>query len=163
MSVFDTITALFQSIEEAVAFANRTEETYQRSVGASFTAFGADDVDAVARNIAGLYAADAAALGLVLNEFGSEGITEARYTTALERLASGKIGDTSWTIAELAANLAWRSGQAFRGLERLNRPINKSFAQLSLEERKSDRAKIQDGAQFILNRLQEGVTTSAAA
>lgn len=155
MNVFDTVTKLFQDLDATVEFANLTHATYQRAKGEPVTTFGADDQDAVARNIAGLYAADAAAQLLVLQKYGADGLTATHYVDALEGLIGDKLGKTSWATAELAANLAWRSGQPFRGLDRLQRSINKSFTSLTAQERESDRDKIKDGAKFILVYLQK--------
>lgn len=163
MSVFEKVTALFQDEDAALAFANIADAAYLASQGKVARPFGVDQYGKIMQNLAGLYAADAAAQLVVLLWYGAQGLSEQRYVKTLEELASGTVwGDANRMVGDLTANLAWRSGQPFLGLTRLKRPINKHFSLLTPEERETDRLQIKVGAQFILDWLKQSETTAAA-
>lgn len=161
-NVFRNVSALFQDLKAAVGFANRMDSAYRASQGQASEPFTAENVQAVAMNLAGLYAADAAAQMLVVTHYGAGGLTDDRYLAVLRRFAQGDFNPKSGSIADLCANLAWRSGQPFRSLERLSRPVNMSFALLSSSERAKDRAQIIEGARFILEHVTAKETSAAA-
>lgn len=157
MSLFQRISALFQSVDDAVRVANVLDKAYADATVPSYhTPFGADNPQMVAMNLAGLYAADTAANLLAADVNGA--ISEDAYVLALRRIMEKQL--TLWEryLVKNCANLSWRSGQPFRDmaskpLGRITRDVNAQFNTLPVDEQDKDLVQICAGAQLLLEYL----------
>jgi hypothetical protein len=159
--VFEKVTALFQSIDEAIVVANKLDKAYADGTGHPeyhTKDFGLKDPQMIAMNLAGLYAADTAANLLCLTLYGQ--VTEKLYVEALEALVAGDIDDTEAQIVKNLANLAWRAGQPFRDiatnpLGRITREINMQFNLLPPDEEDKDMIQVVEGAKILLEWIKK--------
>ncbi len=155
-TVFEKISNLFQSTEQAVLIANRMDKAYAEGTGHPdwHAPFGLDSPQKVAQNLAGLYAADTFSHLVAYLRHGV--VTESGYLEALELLVSGDLWVSGKYIAKNLANLAWRSGQPFlvekdkTSLSRITRGINMPFALLPPDEEDKDLVQTREGAKILL-------------
>jgi hypothetical protein len=155
MSIFEKISSLYQSVDLSVAAANAMDAAYcaANPEFGPHEPFTTDNWTKVSQNLAGVYAADAATVLTVARSFGAEGVTEARYAEQLRRFARDEFGEMSGFTASAIANVAWRSGNPFRGPDRLEKPNNCHFLLLPPEELEKDKVQIRAGAQFLCGYL----------
>ena len=163
-SPFTVVADAFQSVAFSVASANAADLAYHTGVGnpsghVPFTA--EDNPQMVAMNIVGVYAADSAAHMLAINYEGN--LKEDTYVIYLHKIAEATLDRRQFAIVDLAANLAWRSGQPFRDmgdnpLGRIVRPVNSPWGALSQAERNKDRVQVQLGAQILLAVISKQAT-----
>lgn len=160
-NVYQSVTKLFQSVEAAVAVANRLDKAYAEGVGHPeyHTPFDVTNSQMVAMNLAGLYAADTYANLFVIG-CSDTGSAEDEYITVLETLAAGDLSRAEKQFAKNLTNLAWRSGQPFRDLatnplNRITREVNMQFNLLSPDEEDKDLIQIQEGARILLEWIKQ--------
>lgn len=159
ISSFEAVATAFQSVEFSVEAANSADLAYNTTTGnpgdhKPFTV--EDNPQMVAMNLVGVYAADSAAHMLAADEHGH--VSETTYLHYLKAIAEGCLTPREFTIADLAANLAWRAGQPFRDmatkpLSRITRQVNCPWGMLSTEEKPKDRIQIKLGAQTLLTKI----------
>ena len=163
-SVFESLTRLFQSQELSLRAANHMNRAYYIGIGKpdEYKAYGLDQPQQVAMDLAGIYAADTAANN-VGHKFRDDGI-ETGYMRALELLAADEwsvLGSMDATYMVMnVANTTWRAGQPFRDmatnpLNRIGRTVNMQFNLLSAKEQYKDIVQIRAAARFLLDHIRE--------
>lgn len=155
MGIFNQVSQIVQSVDSSVKLANAAELAYHVGTGGdpkAFTPFTADEAQRVAMNLAGSYAVETAA-SVIAAKRNSGLVTEEAFEKALRDMAEGKLLPTEQLVARLCANLAWKSGQPFRSLDRVTRAPMVDFNLLSEAEKTKDDDQIQTAAQTLLELL----------
>jgi len=163
MKLFEKISQLFQSTDVAVQVANLLDKAYADGTGNPdwYAEFGSDKPEQVAINLAGLYAADTAA-NLIARMRGV--VDEDGYRNALKAVVEmGEMENPDFNRMEVfvalnCANLAWRAGQPFRGIEkdpldRITRDVNAQFMTLPNNEVDKDLIQVTEAANFLLKMI----------
>ncbi len=160
MGIIQKISDTIQSVKGSVALANAAAKAYHVGTGndpETYEAFEADKPVDVAMNLAGSYAVQSATGLIMMMREGKA--TELGFEQVLRDMAEGKLNEKEKLVARLCANLAWKSGQPFRSLERVTRSPMVDFSLLPEEEQIKDDDQIRAAAKTLLELV--GVNVEA--
>lgn len=146
------ISEVLMSVEKSVELANAAALAYHVGTGgdpATCLPFTSEEPQQVAMNLAGAYAVQTAAS--VISEIRNNGeVTSMGFEMVIRDIAADNLSDLERSVARRCANLAWKAGQPFRGIDRITRSAMVDFNLLPTDEIAKDDDQLQAAAESLL-------------